>query len=117
MDAALILAIVVALIIVAFILHPIRFVMRIAIFVGGVLLLTDLLKMLNEMTCDCARSFRSPDAAALRRLMLREPHIAPLTDFVEQLRSAHPASEFPYFDPLDGGTMPISCSYTRSLGQ
>lgn len=40
---------------------------------------------------------------ARRRQRLHEPHIAPLTDYVETLRGAHPAWEFPYFDPLDGG--------------
>ena len=36
--------------------------------------------------------------------MLHEPHVAPLTRFVETLRAAHPSWEFPDFDPLDGGT-------------
>ena len=52
---------------------------------------------------DCARSLRSRDAIALRQLMLHEPHIALLTDFVQKLRETHPAWEFPDFDPLDGG--------------
>ena len=34
--------------------------------------------------------------------MLEEAHIAPLTEYVRQLRS-HPDVEVPYFDPLDGG--------------
>lgn len=54
-------------------------------------------------TDDCARSLRSPDAVALRRLMLHEPYIAPLTDFVQTLRKTRPTWEFPDFDPLDGG--------------
>lgn len=33
--------------------------------------------------------------------MLEEAHIAPLTEYVRQLRS--PDVEVPYFDPLDGG--------------
>jgi hypothetical protein len=53
---------------------------------------------------DCARSLRSPEAVALRKGMLREPHIAPLTDFVTKLRGTHPDWEFPDFDPLDGGS-------------
>jgi hypothetical protein len=54
---------------------------------------------------DCARSLRSPEAVALRKAMLREPHIAPLTAFVTKLRAAHPNYwEFPDFDPLDGGS-------------
>lgn len=52
---------------------------------------------------DFARSLRSPNAIALRRLMLREPYIAPLTDFVQTMRKARPTWEFPDFDPLDGG--------------
>ena len=35
--------------------------------------------------------------------MRRDLHIAPLTDFVERLRTASPDCEFPDFDPLDGG--------------
>jgi len=35
--------------------------------------------------------------------MLHMPHISPLTNFVEQLRLRRDA-EYPYFDPLDGGT-------------
>ena len=35
--------------------------------------------------------------------MLDEPHIAPLTAYVEQLRIQHPDWEFQEFDPLDGG--------------
>ena len=53
---------------------------------------------------DLARSLRSSKAIALRRLMLNEPHIAPLADYVQRLRDIHPAWEFPNFDPLDGGT-------------
>ena len=35
--------------------------------------------------------------------MLHEPHVVPLAAFVETLRRAYPALEFPDFDPLDGG--------------
>lgn len=35
--------------------------------------------------------------------MLEEPHIAPLTAYVQRLRTQHPDWEFPYFDPMDGG--------------
>jgi hypothetical protein len=35
--------------------------------------------------------------------MLVEPHIAPLTSYVESLRRQEPETEFQYFDPLDGG--------------
>lgn len=54
---------------------------------------------------DCARSLRSVKAVALRRLMLHQPHLAPLTEFVEKLRAKRPDCEFPYFDPLDGGSL------------
>ena len=40
---------------------------------------------------------------ARRRQRLHEPHVAPLTEYVETLRVAHPGWEFPDFDPLDGG--------------
>ena len=53
---------------------------------------------------DDARSLRSADAVALRMAMRRDPHIAPLTDFVAKLRTARPDCEFPDFDPLDGGS-------------
>ena len=52
---------------------------------------------------DVARSLRSPEAIALRRLMLRDAHMEPLTVYVEKLRVDHPKWEFPDFDPLDGG--------------
>ena len=52
---------------------------------------------------DEARSLRSSDTVAVRMRMLRDPHIAPFTDFVETLRKTEPGWEFPYFDPLDGG--------------
>ena len=52
---------------------------------------------------DCARSLRSTEIVALRRQMLQEPHIAPLTDFVRKMKEAHPTWDFPDFDPLDGG--------------
>ncbi len=34
---------------------------------------------------------------------LREPHIAPLTAFVEELRAASGRADVPYIDPADGG--------------
>jgi hypothetical protein len=52
---------------------------------------------------DCARSLRSREAVALRKAMLRDPHIARFTSFVAKLENAHPDWEFPNFDPLDGG--------------
>lgn len=46
-----------------------------------------------------------PTAREVRRSMLGEPHIAPLTAFVESLRIER-GDEFwiPYFDSFDGGT-------------
>ncbi|MNF52978.1 Uracil DNA glycosylase superfamily protein [compost metagenome] len=39
----------------------------------------------------------------MRRRMLHEPHIAPLTAYVGSLRTKHPDWEFQDFDPMDGG--------------
>ncbi|KKI37485.1 uracil-DNA glycosylase [Burkholderia vietnamiensis] len=50
------------------------------------------------------RSFKHPEAIARRCIMLNEPHIAPLTAYVESLRTKHPTWEFQDFDPADGGT-------------
>ncbi len=52
---------------------------------------------------DRARSLASPVAIERRLAMLNEPHIRPLTQFVERLREENPCVEFPYFDPMDGG--------------
>jgi hypothetical protein len=52
---------------------------------------------------DAPRMLRSLDACDLRRLMLTEPHIAPLAQYVERLRAKHPDWQFQDFDPLDGG--------------
>ncbi|WP_017232924.1 uracil-DNA glycosylase [Pandoraea sp. B-6] len=49
------------------------------------------------------RSFKYPEAIVGRRMMLDEPHIAPLTDYVEALRTKNPTWEFQNFDPADGG--------------
>jgi hypothetical protein len=44
-------------------------------------------------------------ARAARRAQLRDPHVAPLTEFVEKLRiEVGPESRIPDFDPWDGGT-------------
>jgi hypothetical protein len=43
-------------------------------------------------------------ARAARKKQLNEPHIAPLTAFVQKLRYGMGAGyEIPYFDPWDGG--------------
>lgn len=45
------------------------------------------------------------DALATRLSLLNEPHIAPLTKFVEDLRKKMGVdAQIPYFDPWDGGT-------------
>src|SRR6266699_3300081 len=41
-----------------------------------------------------------------RHRLIQEPHVAPLTQFVERLRQANPnlpRNYIPYFDPWDGG--------------
>jgi len=48
------------------------------------------------------RSLRDPEAREARRRLLTEPHVRPLTQYVEDLR-ARSTAEFPDFDPLDGG--------------
>lgn len=57
-------------------------------------MLTDTPKLLGDVR-----------AKSERMQLLRDPHIAPLTDYVEQLRlEAGPGAVIPYFDPWDGGT-------------
>ena len=36
--------------------------------------------------------------------LLRKPNVAPLTEFVEQLRAEKPEASIPYFDPTEAGT-------------
>ena len=55
------------------------------------------------MEDDSPRSLRLNEVIARRQRMLREPHIAPLTDFVDRLRQKYKDWEFPDFDPLDSG--------------
>ncbi|WP_210413458.1 uracil-DNA glycosylase [Altererythrobacter sp. TH136] len=45
---------------------------------------------------------RNPAVRAERLAALGEPHIAPLTELVHAFR-ARDGSEYPYFDPADGG--------------
>jgi hypothetical protein len=49
------------------------------------------------------RAFRDATVVEARRKMLREPHIASLTAFVDDLRAANPGVHIPYMDPLSGG--------------
>lgn len=56
------------------------------------------------MITDRPKLLGDPTAVAARLLQLHEPHIAPLTRFVETLRKeAGPNAAVPYFDPWDGG--------------
>lgn len=48
------------------------------------------------------RAMRDPAFRAERLAALQEPHIAPLTNLVHAFR-ARDSSEYPYFDPADGG--------------
>lgn len=51
---------------------------------------------------EAPRSLRDPEARQARRALLGEPHMLPLTVYVDRLRAGSP-DEFPDFDPLDGG--------------
>ncbi len=50
------------------------------------------------------RSLKNLPAVDERKAMLFDPHIAPLTNYVLELRRRHGEKwEFPFFDPADGG--------------
>ena len=54
---------------------------------------------------DAAKLLRDLAAREARRTQLHEPHIAPLSTFVQNLRSeVGPDAAIPDFDPWDGGT-------------
>ena len=54
---------------------------------------------------DKPKSLGSPAARVARQTELRDPHIAPLTAFVDTLRAEMGSDyQIPYFDPWDGGT-------------
>lgn len=53
---------------------------------------------------DIPKLLRDPAARDARRLQLTERHIAPLSEFVQQLRTKVPNGIIPEFDPWDGGT-------------
>jgi len=56
------------------------------------------------MFTDAPKLLGIPQAKAEREAQLWKPHIAPLTEYVHQLRAeAGPGVEIPYFDPMDGG--------------
>ena len=50
-----------------------------------------------------AKSLGRPEVRAARLASLFAPHVAPLTELVEQIRQDGPSSDVPYFDPADGG--------------
>ena len=51
---------------------------------------------------DRPRTLRSEEYKRERMSMLNQPHIAPLTQYVEELRELG-RGKIPYFDPMDGG--------------
>lgn len=56
------------------------------------------------MLTDTPKLLGDARAISERMQLLRDPHIAPLTDYVERLRlEAGPGAVIPYFDPWDGG--------------
>jgi uracil-DNA glycosylase len=60
--------------------------------------------MLAEHFDDKPKSLGSPLSRTARLAELRDPHIAPLTAFVDALRAEMGADyRIPYFDPWDGG--------------
>ncbi len=57
------------------------------------------------MEADQPKSLANELVCKHRMGLLQEPHIAPLTKFVENLRQKlGPKYSIPFFDPLDGGT-------------
>ena len=49
-------------------------------------------------------SLAEPDVRAARRALLQGPHIAPLTELIDQIRTETGFGDaVPYIDPLDGG--------------
>ncbi len=65
---------------------------------------------------DAPRTLRDPEAVALRRAMLTEPHVAPLARYLQALRAQHPTWEFQDFDPMDGACTGTCCSCSKSPG-
>lgn len=56
------------------------------------------------MFTDAPKLLGNPEALASRLAEINHPHIAPLTRFVEQLRTElGPEAAIPFFDPWDGG--------------
>ncbi len=46
---------------------------------------------------------KDPDERQRKKLLLREPHVAPLTKYVEDLRVQRPDADIPWFDPTEAG--------------
>ena len=63
----------------------------------------DARRIFEQLLPSAPRSLRDPAERERRRGLLNMPHVAALTRFVEELRLRDDA-EYPYFDPLDGGT-------------
>jgi Uracil DNA glycosylase superfamily len=59
--------------------------------------------LVSSTFSDIPKLLQDPAACDARRLQLREPHIAPLVDFVQRLRKDVPNGIIPDFDPWDGG--------------
>src|ERR1039458_1274416 len=59
---------------------------------------------LMSETVDCPKSLKSAAERESRRGLINEPHVAPLSDCVCQIRQDTGLGErIPFFDPLDGG--------------
>ncbi len=52
---------------------------------------------------DKEKLFKNEKAVQIRLEKIREPHIRPLTEYVEELRLDCSSRRIPYFDPWDGG--------------
>ncbi len=52
---------------------------------------------------DAPRTNRDPAEVRRKLSLLRAPHIAALTEFVERLRASKPNAAVPYFDPTEAG--------------
>lgn len=53
---------------------------------------------------DAPKSLGSEDERLARLSLIHEAHVAPLTQFVEDIRAkTEKGTDIPYFDPLDGG--------------
>jgi uracil-DNA glycosylase len=53
---------------------------------------------------DCPKSLKSATERQVRHGLVKEPNVAPLNDFVRNLRhETERGDDIPFFDPLDGG--------------